>query len=94
MCPNPVQNALVILIYKTGDVTDLKNYRPISLLSHLYKLFTKILTKQVNYQLDGKQEKDQAGFHSGRSTTDHIHTLNQLLDKRIQSPSVIGLCTL
>jgi len=79
--PKSWKNALIILVYKKGGPTELKNYRPISILSHLYKLFTKILTKRINKQLDERQDKDQAGFRTGRSTTDHIHTLNPMLEK-------------
>lgn len=32
--------------------TDLENYTPISLLSHLYKLLTKIINKQLEQKLD------------------------------------------
>ena len=71
----------MILIYKKGDYRNLKNYRPISLLSNIYKLFTKILTKRLERLLDENQPVEQAGFRSGYSTIDHIHAINQLREK-------------
>lgn len=37
--PTRWYNALTILLHKKGDLTDPENFRPISLLDHLYKLF-------------------------------------------------------
>jgi len=79
--PESWNTALIILIYKKGDPMNLKNYRPISLLSNLYKLFTKILTNRITEQLEKHQGKDQAGFRPGRSTVGHIYTLNQIIEK-------------
>ena len=57
------------------------NYRPISLLSHAYKLFTRILQNRIQRILDENQPRKQAGFRGGYSATDHLHALNQLIEK-------------
>ena len=60
--PQDWNNANIILIHKKGDRTDLKNYRPISLLSYLYRLFTKILTNRLKNKLKKTGSREQADF--------------------------------
>ena len=40
------------------------NYRPICLLSNMYKLFTKIITTRLEKKLDENQPRERAGFRS------------------------------
>ena len=47
----------------------------------MYKLFTKIITTRLEKKLDGNQPREQAGFRSKYSTTDHIHAINQVKEK-------------
>ncbi|XP_026507373.1 uncharacterized protein LOC113406470 [Terrapene carolina triunguis] len=70
-----------ILLHKKGNRENLKNYRPICLLLHIYKLFTKIITNQLSRNLDEQQPREQAGFRRNYSTIDHLFTLNQLLER-------------
>ena len=58
-----------------------KNYRPISLLSDMYKLFIRVLQKRMEKTLDTNQPREQAGFRKGFATTDHLHTINQIIEK-------------
>jgi Reverse transcriptase (RNA-dependent DNA polymerase) len=79
--PSEWNNAIIILLHKKGDVKDINNYRPISLLSHMSKLFTKVIKNRIEKQLDVNQAKEQAGFRSGYSTTDHLQVITQLVQK-------------
>ena len=47
----------------------------------MYKLFTRILQKRIDWLLDENQPREQAGFRKGYSTVDHLQTINQLIEK-------------
>lgn len=82
--PTSWNNAIVTIIHKKGDDTNLANYRPISLLPHLYKLLTKIVTNRLNNKFDAFQPPEQAGFRKSFSTIDHIHTVRNLIEKSVE----------
>ncbi|KAL1447418.1 hypothetical protein WDU94_003530 [Cyamophila willieti] len=86
MCdiPDDWKNALMILIHKKGDKKDIGNYRPISLLSVMYKIFTGILANRIEDVLERSQSKEQAGFRRNFSTLDHIQTVRELIERHIE----------
>lgn len=79
--PKAWENAAIILLHKKGHITKLENYRPISLLSTLYKLFMKIIAKRITKKLDFYQPVEQAGFRSGFSTNHHLQVMRTLIEK-------------
>ena len=79
--PTAWKNAKMMIFFKKGNKKDLKNHRPICLLSNIYKILTKVLTKRLEKTLDENQPREQAGFKSGYPTTDHILVGNQLKEK-------------
>ncbi|EYC43821.1 hypothetical protein Y032_0480g2243 [Ancylostoma ceylanicum] len=69
-----------VLLYKKGDPQDIRNYRPICLLSVAYKLFTRIILNRIERTLDEGQPCEQAGFRKGFSTIDRIHTVTRFIE--------------
>ncbi len=47
----------------------------------MYKLSTKVVCHRISKTLDQNQSVEQAGFRKGYSTTDHLHTVNQVIEK-------------
>lgn len=71
----------IILLFKKRSSLDIGNYRPISLLASIYKLFSSIILKRIANDIDKQQPKEQARFRSGYSTMDHIQALEQVIEK-------------
>ena len=68
-------------LHKKGAKDDLNNYRPISLMSSMYKLFSKVLTRRLTKKLDEQQPNEQARFRTGFNTADHFQTIKQVIEK-------------
>lgn len=60
---------------------DINNYRPISFISNLYIIFGSILNKRILNYLQMSLTKEQAGFRKGFSTSAHLQTINQIIEK-------------
>ncbi|XGW33738.1 hypothetical protein V3C99_017853 [Haemonchus contortus] len=78
--PTSWKTSKTVLLYKKGDPDDIGNYRPVCLLSVIYKLFTRAILNRIGRILDEGQPCEQSGFRRGFSTIDHIHTLTRLIE--------------
>jgi exonuclease III len=63
----------------TGDPSSTKNYRPITLLSELGKIFEKIIKKRLFINRENLHSPSQYGFVPGRSTTDALLKYQELV---------------
>ena len=83
----------MIILHKKGRET-LKITGPSVYFPHIYKLFTWVLQRRMEWVLDESQPREQAGFRKGYSTVDLLQTINQLIKKcnGFKRPLCIG-CT-
>jgi hypothetical protein len=65
---------------KKGDKLDCKKYRGICLLNVTYKVFAKILYDRLLSCVNAAVRHYQAGLKSGKSTTDQLFALRQILE--------------
>lgn len=81
--PSDWAKGIIVPIFKKkGDINDPDNYRGITLLSCLGKLFTLLLNTRLTKFLESNNllGEEQVGFRFKYSTLDHIFTLHSLLD--------------
>ena len=86
---------MIIPLFKNkGSVDDVNNYRGITLLSVLGKLFTSALNSRLSAYLESLSAlgEDQAGFREGYSTLNHIFVLHCLIDFYLQRKKETVLC--
>jgi len=66
---------------KKGDKHKITNYRSISLGATVAKIFSKALEKKLRGILNEQQPWEQAWLRRNFSTTDHLHTINNVIEK-------------
>ena len=94
--PDVMKLADITQIFKKDDKTNKKNYRPISILSALSKVFERILCDQINEFMDGKLSNLLCGFRKGYNTECALLYLLENWRKQLDNGQIIGavLCDL
>lgn len=87
-CPASWGQITITLIHKKGPTTDPANYRGISLMNSITKLFTSILTARLARwaEINDIIPEMQSGFRKQRGCTDNIFILNSLIQQKISDP--------
>ena len=84
--PRQWRDGLIVNIFKKGDREDPGNYRGITLLSVVGKVFCKILNNRLVQCLDkeGALYEGQAGSRLSRGCMDNVYTLNEIMQSRLR----------
>ena len=80
------RGGIIIPIYKKGSREETKNYRGITLLSTMYKVYAMVIGERLKSELEEKKilPDSQGGFREGRGTIDNVYILNHLIEKEIK----------
>jgi len=92
--PSELKTAKVIPIYKGGDQKCLSNYRPVSVLNSLSKVFEKSFYNQLSAHLAENQilHNFQFGFRPGHSTNFALSVLSDKITEALDNnETIIGL---
>lgn len=93
--PHGWTGAIIVPIHKGGNKDNPDNYRGISLLNILGKVFTSILNKRLMIwaEENGKIAEEQGGFRAGYSTADNIYILYAIVQRYfLRSSGKVYVC--
>lgn len=90
--PEDWSRAVILPIYKKGDPKHCDNYRGISLLCVVSKIYETILEKRLREVIEPQLKDQQSGFRQEHGIQDHIFTLQQITEKAIVKNKKLYLC--
>ena len=77
--PEDWLRGLIVKLPKKGDLTSWENWRGITLMSIVAKVFGRVLIKRIVAGTDAELRGEQAGFRKGRNTTEQIFVLRKFI---------------
>ena len=82
--PADWKRGIIVKLPKKGDLTQCGNWRGLTLMSILGKVFSKTILNRLRMEVDKKLRKEQAGFRKGRGTTEQIFILRNIIEQSIE----------
>ena len=91
--PDILKTARVTTLHKGGEKSNADNYRPISVLTQLNKVFEKVIHGQLTTFIQNQKilSNTQFGFRSGHSTAHGISHLNEKLINSLEQKKVAAV---
>ena len=79
VAPKRWSKGLIVKVPKKGNLRECTNWRGITLLPVISKIFGRVLISRIKKGVDNILRKEQAGFRENRSTIEQIFTLRNIL---------------
>lgn len=70
--PKALKSGYITPIHKSGDPSNIKNYRPITILPVIGKLFESVVVDKLNFHISKILHPSQHGFVQGKSTVSNL----------------------
>ena len=87
--PDKLKEAVVCAIYKKGDPGQKGNYRPISILLAMSKIFERIMSEQINQFIGGTLSPLFSGFRQGYSTGQALFRVVEIWKKYLDVTGIV-----
>ena len=82
----------IFCLFKKGDKSAVTNYRGITIMGALGKLYTRVLNKRLLRHLEPILHQAQCGFRPNRNCMDHVFSTNQIIQGRLkEGKTTMGL---
>ena len=89
--PTVWRQSKIMAILKPGKDSSIpKNYRPISLLCHTYKLYERMILNRIAPTIEQHLIKEQAGFRIGNSCTGQLLNLTEHIEDGYEEGMITG----
>ena len=92
--PENIALARVVPIFKKGDTDNAANYRPISLLKSIYKIYTIIIRQRLQEKLEAHINQTQHGSRPAHSTAHALFAIRRIQDYAEQKGTALNLVLL
>ena len=94
--PDDLKSARVVPLFRKSDKTEIGNYRPVSILTIISKVFGRVVCDQVESYLDQKKllYKFQSGFRSRYSTDTCLTHLTDFIKFKMDKVHFVGMVLL
>ena len=88
--PNPMKLADITPAHKKDDKTQKENYRPVSILSSISKIFERLIYEGINLYMNDFLSPFLCGFRKGYSTQNCLMVMLERMKKALDNRYLAG----